>query len=336
MPEQKDHVFHVEGMHCASCVFFLEETLSGKEGVSRVTVDLKACTAMVSGDFVGTPEQLADRLTAHVAEKGYVLRGERGMRGGGEKGREFFVAIPAALAVIGLFLLLQELDLVQLVGSGAMTYGTALLIGGIASFSTCLAVVGGLVLSFSAHAAKHAGSWRSPLLFHVGRLFGFFALGGVIGVLGAFFQLGIVGTAILSVVVAFVMLVLGVHLLDIFPGFARFLPQMPRFLARRAEHLRASSHAWAPFFGGIATFFLPCGFTQSMQVYTLTTGNFLSGGLTMLFFALGTFPVLAALSFGAFEIAHKPWKGIFFKAAGIVVIILALFNLWNAFRLFVW
>ncbi|MBP6911491.1 sulfite exporter TauE/SafE family protein [Patescibacteria group bacterium] len=47
---------------------------------------------------------------------------------------------------------------------------------------------------------------------------------------------------------------------------------------------------------GIGTFFLPCGFTQSMQVYTLSTGSFLAGGLTMLSFALGTLPMLLLLS----------------------------------------
>jgi sulfite exporter TauE/SafE len=50
----------------------------------------------------------------------------------------------------------------------------------------------------------------------------------------------------------------------------------------------------------------------------------------MLAFALGTFPVLALLSFGALEISNKPWKGVFFKAAGIVVVMLALFNVWNS------
>jgi hypothetical protein len=40
--------------------------------------------------------------------------------------------------------------------------------------------------------------------------------------------------------------------------------------------------------------------------------------------------VLALLSFGSVNIAHKPWKGIFFKTAGIIVIALALLNLTNA------
>lgn len=335
MSEQKEHVFHVEGMHCDSCVFFIEEALSEKEGVARVKVDLKTCTARVVGDFAGTPEEIAQKLTPYIAENGYVLREEEGKKGmmGSRGWKDFSIAIPAALGFIGLFLFLQEIDLVNIVGSGAMTYGTALLLGGIASLSTCLAVVGGLVLSFSANAAKEQRTWRSPALFHVGRLLGFFILGGVIGVVGNFFQLGMGGTAVLGILVALVMFVLGVNLLEIFPGISRFLPKMPRFLSRHATRAGASSHLLAPFLGGVATFFLPCGFTQSIQVYTLTTGSFLSGGLTMFFFALGTLPVLAALSFGAFEIAHKPWKGVFFKTAGIVVIILAAFNFWNALNL---
>jgi hypothetical protein len=44
-----------------------------------------------------------------------------------------------------LFLFLQKIGLVNLVGGGQVTYGTAFVIGIIASLSTCMAVVGGLV-----------------------------------------------------------------------------------------------------------------------------------------------------------------------------------------------
>ena len=81
---------------------------------------------------------------------------------------------------------------------------------------------------------------------------------------------------------------------------------------------------------GIATFFLPCGFTQSMQLYTLTTGTFMRGGMTMLAFALGTLPVLALISFSSFSIKNSAKSGIFFKSAGLIVILFALFNLVNA------
>ena len=66
-----------------------------------------------------------------------------------------------------------------------------------------------------------------------------------------------------------------------------------------------------------------------MQLYTLTTGSFWMGGLTMLVFALGTLPVLALVSFSSFSIKNLASAGIFWKSAGLVVIMLALFNLIN-------
>lgn len=330
MAENKQ-TYHVEGMHCASCVFYLEETLAGKEGVRSVKAELNQCAVTVSGDFADDPKILAEKLTQFIEGNGYRLALEKMEKK--VNNREYFVAFPAALTAIIGFLLLQELGIVNLVTTSNVSYGTAVLIGLIASVSTCLAVVGGLVLSLSATAAKNQTHARSQMMFHVGRLGGFFVLGGVIGAAGKLFQLGPVGNGLLSLTVAVVMLILGLNLLDTFPALKRFQPKLPSVFARHTVRASGSGHALAPLLVGIGTFFLPCGFTQSMQVYTLTTGSFLTGGLTMLFFALGTLPVLALLSFGALEIAHKPWKGVFFKAAGIVVIALALFNAWNALNI---
>jgi sulfite exporter TauE/SafE len=67
-----------------------------------------------------------------------------------------------------------------------------------------------------------------------------------------------------------------------------------------------------------------------MQLYTLSTGSFLVGGLTMLAFALGTLPVLALISFSSFSIQNHAKAGIFFKSAGLIVILFAVFNLINS------
>ena len=105
---------------------------------------------------------------------------------------------------------------------------------------------------------------------------------------------------------------------------------MPKFLAKHALGVSKLNHTLTPLLVGIATFFLPCGFTQSMQIYTLSTASFLKGGLTMLTFALGTLPVLAIISFSSFSIQNKYSAGIFFKTAGLIVIMFALFNLINS------
>ena len=47
----------------------------------------------------------------------------------------------------------------------------------------------------------------------------------------------------------------------------------------------------------------------------------------MLSFALGTLPILALISFSSFSIQNSSKAGIFFKTAGLIVILFALFNL---------
>jgi sulfite exporter TauE/SafE len=168
------------------------------------------------------------------------------------------------------------------------------------------------------------------LLFHGGRLISFFVLGGAIGALGSAFQLGQSGTFVLSFIVAVVLLILGINLLDVFPWAKKLQPTIPSFIGKRVHGLKNVNHTLTPLLVGIATFFLPCGFTQSMQIYTLTTGNFLTGALIMGAFALGTLPVLALLSFSSLGIHRKAQSGVFFKTAGLVVVFFGIFNLINS------
>ena len=169
---------------------------------------------------------------------------------------------------------------------------------------------------------------RDP--FHAGRLGGFFVLGGVVGLVGNSLHLGLTANVILGGIVALVMLILGINLLDVFHFTKRLQFTLPARFSKHVVRGSTHDHYLAPVLVGIGTFFLPCGFTQSMQLYALSTGNFMQGALTMTVFALGTLPMLALLSFGSLNIAHKPWKGTFFKTAGFIVIALALLNLANA------
>ena len=175
-----------------------------------------------------------------------------------------------------------------------------------------------------------ASKVRPQILFHVGRVASFFVFGGVIGALGSAFQLGATGTFVLSFIVAIVLLILGINLLDIFPWAKKLQPTMPKFIGTHVHGLKNLNHTLTPVLVGVATFFLPCGFTQSMQIYTLTTGNFWTGAFIMSAFALGTLPVLAILSFSSLGIHKKAQSGVFFKTAGIVVIFFGIFNLINS------
>lgn len=324
---QKTYLFHVSGMHCNACMLLIEETFRELPNVESARVSLGAQQVTVVGEFIGSPEEIAEELTKLVQNHGYIISVEKKRHSAGWG--DFVYAIPIALVIIAAFLMLQKAGLTSFITSSDVSYGTAFIIGLIASVSSCLAIVGGLVLSLSASSAKEGGTWRSQTMFHIGRLGGFFMLGGTVGLLGNSLHFGLTATIVLSGIVALVMLILGINLLDIFHFTKKLQVTLP---ARFSKHVMRGSthdHYLAPLLVGIGTFFLPCGFTQSMQLYALSTGSFMTGALTMFIFALGTFPMLALLSFGSLNIAHKPWKGIFFKTAGIIVIALALLNLAN-------
>lgn len=322
------YTFHVHGMHCAACTLLIEETFKELPHVSRVQASLTNHQVTVTGEFTEPPEVIAEELTKLVKDHGYTVSLEKAQRDAGW--RDFAYALPIALVIILGFLALQKAGLANLITGSDVSYGTAFVIGLIASVSSCLAIVGGLVLSLSASSAKEGGTWRTQTLFHVGRLGGFFVLGGVVGVVGNSLHLGLSANVVLGIIVALVMLILGVNLLDVFHFTKRLQFTLPKAFSRHVVRGSKHDHYLAPALVGIGTFFLPCGFTQSMQLYALSTGSFMKGALTMTVFALGTLPVLALLSFGSLNIAHKPWKGIFFKTAGIIVIALALLNVGNA------
>ena len=113
----------------------------------------------------------------------------------------------------------------------------------------------------------------------------------------------------LSMGVALFMLVIGINLLDVFRGASRLQPSMPGFISKRRWVPPALTHTFTPALVGGATFFLPCGFTQAMQLYAVSTGSAVSGSLTMLFFALGTLPALALFSFTSLAVRTRAKQG---------------------------
>ncbi len=327
--QTQTYKFHVQGMHCNACILLTESELQDHPKVSSAKSSLKTHSVEICGDFGEVPLQnIALELSGLLTKHGYSLSVEK--REQPKNWSDFKVAIPVALAFLILFIVLQKMGIVNLVNAGNVTYGTAFLIGIIASLSTCMAVVGGLVLSMSATFAHSGDKVRPQLLFHSGRLLSFFLLGGVIGAIGANFSLNTTATFVLSLLIGIVMFILGINLLDVFPWAKKLQPTMPKFLAKNALGVSKLNHTLTPFLVGIVTFFLPCGFTQSMQLYTLSTGSFFNGGLTMLSFALGTLPVLALISFSSFSIQNSSKAGIFFKTAGLIVLLFAIFNILNS------
>jgi len=225
--------------------------------------------------------------------------------------------------------------------NNATGLSAAFFVGLIAGVSTCMALVGGLVLSLSMrHAEQHPQAtriqkFRPHLFFNLGRVIGFFFLGGLIGFVGSFFKFSGNAFGILTILVSLIMIFLGLKLLDIFPFLKKINLTLPLSIARRLGITREQneySHKGAVI-SGVLTFFLPCGFTQAMQVAAVGTGSFWLGGLTMSLFALGT--TLGLLGVGGLSSIFSGKRARAFSLIiGVVVIGLGIYNITNASRVF--
>jgi sulfite exporter TauE/SafE len=285
-------------------------------------VDLKKETVTIETESDQSPELIAEELTQKIKKNGYTLSVEK--RAKEEKdGRVIWQALPIGLAFLALFFIVQKSGVLNFGLGGAVTPVTSFIIGLVASVSSCLAVVGGLVLSLSATVSQDKVSDAKPMmLFHGGRLISFALLGGALGALGSAIGVSFTFSAILGIIASIVMILLGLNLVGIFEKNVIALPTNFFNFFRKVEHKTI-----APFLVGVGTFFLPCGFTQAMQVAALSSGSFLSGFLIMSAFALGTLPMLALLSFGSASFAQSKHAPLFFKSAGVVVIGLGAFAL---------
>lgn len=326
---------YVQGMHCANCELNIEGNLSKVTGIEKVDADLRTNSVEVTGDFKDSDQETAKELTKYIEDSGYTLHAEKPIVKKEVKWNEFIYALPIATSFIVLFFALQQSGILDSVGGNTSNYLGIFLLGITASLSSCMAVVGGLILSISANYAKEdtKDKIKPQILFHISRIIGFFIFGGIIGLVGSLFTLNVTTTFILTIIVSSVMILLGLNLLDTFNFISKLQIKTPKFIGKRIIESDNLKNHYGPLLLGALTFFLPCGFTILVQTYALTKGNFIDGASTMFVFALGTFPVLAAISFASIKFGKNlKMSGIFFKTVGIVVIFFALYTFSNALK----
>ena len=168
--------------------------------------------------------------------------------------------------IVAAYYLLRQYDLVPTLAiSEQMSYGVVFLIGLFAAVSTCIAVVGGLLLAVAekfneAHPELEGRQkFRPHLYFNVGRVIGYTGFGAAVGGLGSVLSLSPQLNGFLTIGVSIVMLFLGFQLLHLFPSLQRFSPKMPKGVSHWIHDLSAKDSKGTPFTLGALTFFCRAG-----------------------------------------------------------------------------
>jgi uncharacterized protein len=321
--------FAVEGTHCASCEIVIEREVRKLPGVVSVKASSTKNTVTVTADR----EVTAQECTAVVKEHGYrFLAIETSVA---PAPFSWDRVILAGALVFAAWLVLTRTGILNYAPTDAQGKGLFAVfgVGLVAAFSSCTAVVSGLLVAISSRAAalhqraSFVTKMRPHVAFNIGRILGFVGFGALVGAIGSALELSTTMNGVLVLIIALLMIGIGIDLLNVLPSGLAIRP--PKWLSHRIHAMVESESPFAPAVLGAATFFLPCGFTQSMQLYALSTGSPAQAAMIMGVFAFGTLPALLGL--GA---ATSAMRGVALKkmtyAVGVLVVALGFSNVSNA------
>ncbi|MEK7541008.1 MAG: sulfite exporter TauE/SafE family protein [Patescibacteria group bacterium] len=333
----KEHVYFVKGMHCASCEILIEKKLLKINEIK--SVEASTSNGQVVVEFKGDRPS-PQRLNRLFKEDNYIFSDKLEAPNNNyieiKKGANpTLAAFNIALFIIIGFLFLNKAGIAGLLNVSSKSSLLAFFgLGLLAGISSCAALVGGMVLSMSKqwqniYSDKNTTyeKFQPHLLFNAGRIISYAVLGAALGMIGNKLQISFQFTSFLVIAISFLMLALSLQMLGV-KAFRKFQFALPKSATRYIANEKNFQGRRMPFIMGAATFFLPCGFTITAQGLALLSGSWLQGSLIMLFFALGTAPMLLFIGLSSVRFSSKPHLAEkFSKVAGFLVLFFALFNI---------
>jgi sulfite exporter TauE/SafE len=247
-------------------------------------------------------------------------------------------ALGLLLIVVALFAVTQQFGLLNMLvpsklATTGMGYGLIFVIGVVTSVH-CLAMCGGINLSqslarpltqpsksASASKAPAPSGIRAPLLYNLGRVASYTAIGALVGALGTAISLTPTIQGTLKLVAGVLMIFMGLTMMGAFPSLHRLLPRPPKALTQHIDEQKERSKS--PLYVGLLNGLMPCGPLQAMQLYALSTGSALAGALSMLTFALGTVPLVLGLGILATTLGKRFTRQVM-TAGAVLVLVLGL------------
>ncbi len=204
----------------------------------------------------------------------------------------------------------------------------AFLVWLVACGSSCLAVTGWIVVSYV--EALEDKNWSNLLktqgLFHAWRMAAFIWWWALLWYVGQSFQISPTFNAVLMMIVGLILAYVWLQIFWFVPSITKRWFHLPGGTEKIIKKLNDPKYAlvvWA------LTFFLPCWFTQSMQLFAMQTGSAVQWALILWAYWLWTIPLLLWLwmSAGYFKSKMK----MFNKVVAWLLIAFGLMTFWNGY-----
>ncbi|MFH1641782.1 MAG: sulfite exporter TauE/SafE family protein [Nanoarchaeota archaeon] len=307
--------FIAEGTTCESCAIIIEKQALKVQGVKEITFDYSSETGNVTFDDQMTD---IDTILYKIEEKNYkcfILKKHKSSNTFG------WVFALIGLAVIGYFIF-NFVDGIQLPSiSENIGYGLLFVVGLITGLH-CIGMCGGFVVSYTAkHAVDGTKSYKSHLMYGLGKTLSYTIIGAMFGLLGSFIAFTPTMRGVVGLVAGLFLVLFGLKMLNIFPILRKIQFKTPKFITTFIG--KNSKHSSPLTIGLLNGLMIACGPLQAIYIMAAGTGSFIHGAKLLLVFGLGTLP--AMLGFGYFasfmsgKVTHK-----ILKASGAIIILLGL------------
>lgn len=319
-------VLKIKGMTCVNCEHHIEEALNKQEGIIHAKASYQEESVTVA--YEGAKITLEDIIN-RIEKSGYSAEMYTGQET--DIYRKVNQILLGILIVMAGGLVLRRTGLLSMLryfpeANENTSYIMLTVTGFLTSFH-CIAMCGGIQLSQC--MKEEQDSLRPPVLYNLGRVLSYTAMGAVVGAIGSVVSLpGRMQGAVQLLAGAF-MIIMGFNMLGAAKWLRRFNLRMPKQFAQIVYEKKESS---SPFLVGILNGFMPCGPLQSMQLYALSTGSMVNGALSMFLFSIGTVPIMFLL--GAFSsILSRRSAGKMVKFGAVIVVVLGLSMFQNGLNL---
>jgi sulfite exporter TauE/SafE/copper chaperone CopZ len=285
----------IGGMTCLNCQTRIENKLKSAVGVEEATANYNTGTVTVTWN--------ASVITFSEIKSAIESLDYKAL---GDTGRSPVLEIIGTLAIIlSLYTLAQALGISALASSfplveTGMGYGMLFIIGIITSVH-CVAMCGGINLSQCLPAAavpQEGRRWKvlfPAILYNAGRVISYTIVGVIVGTLGSVVSAPGRFQGAVQLIAGVFMIITGLNMLGIFQGslgtlLRRFNLRLPKIFTKKIDKQKAKHKN--PLIIGLLNGLMPCGPLQAMQLYALSTGNPIAGGVSMFLFSMGTVPLM--------------------------------------------